>query len=99
MRRIRKELLILGSFLFIGIVLVPIATYVLGNAVFVDYQQYDGMGAFLRIFFGQLGSGHGPTWFIALSPFLVICCLRLAWLGVRGRRAPREAAAEAANGE
>ena len=65
--------------LFVGIVIMPIAIYIVGGAIFGDYggEGYDD-------FFGTIGlkirSGDNVAWFLVLSPYLAVLVLRLmAW--------------------
>ena len=79
---IRNELALLIGFLFIGIVVLPIAVYFVGQAIFGEYggQSYGQ-------FFGDIGSrirsGEGAAWFLVLSPYLGWQTLRLIAYGWR----------------
>lgn len=77
----RKELLLLSLLLFFGLVLMPIAIYVVGDAIFGEYGGH-GYGAFFKTLSGKLRSGDGVAWFLVLSPYLVWQVFRLmvfAW--------------------
>ena len=72
----------LAGFLFLGIAVLPIAVYVVGQAIFGDYG-----GQSYWQFFGDLGrrirAGQGAAWFLVLSPYLGWQTLRLIALGWR----------------
>lgn len=77
----RKELLLLSVLLFFGLVLMPIAIYVVGDAIFGDYGGH-GYGDFFKTLSGKLRGGDGVAWFLVLSPYLVWQVFRLmafAW--------------------
>lgn len=77
-----KELALLSGFLFLGLVIVPLLIYPVGQSVFGDYG-----GAGFGDFFGRLGSkirqGDLSAWFLVLAPYLGWQCLRLMVLGWR----------------
>ncbi len=81
-RRIfRKELLLLSLLLFFGLVLMPIAIYVVGDAVFGEYGGY-GYRDFFETLSGKLRRGDRVAWFLVLSPYLIWQVFRLmafAW--------------------
>lgn len=94
MKVLKKEAIVFAVFLLAGLLLIPVAIYVAGGAVFTDYQQYQGLGEFLGAFYRSLGALAKSTWFIVFSPYLVIQCLRLSWRAMRGpRKVSRETAA------
>ncbi len=77
----RKELLLLSLLLFFGLVLMPIAIYVVGDAVFGEYGGY-GYRDFFGTLSGKLRHGDRVAWFLVLSPYLVWQVFRLmafAW--------------------
>ena len=86
-KAITREAALLLGFLFLGLVLLPIAIYVVGQAIFGDY----GGGSYGH-FFSELSSrireGDLAAWFLVLSPYLGWQTLRLIALGWRlaGRR-------------
>ena len=79
---IRKELALLAGFLFVGIVLLPVAVYFVGQAIFGDYggQSYGQFFGDLSI---RIRSGETAAWFLVLSPYLGWQTLRLIALGWR----------------
>ena len=83
---VREASLLLGFF-FVGLVLLPIAIYVVGQAIFGDY----GGGSYGRFFSelsGRVRAGDPAAWFLVLSPYLGWQTLRLIGLAwrVAGRR-------------
>ena len=79
---IRKELAILAGFLFLGIVVLPIAVYFVGQAIFGEYggQSY---GQFFGDLVSRIRSGDGGAVFLVLSPYLGWQMLRLIAFGWR----------------
>lgn len=80
-RVFRKELLLLSVLLFFGIVLMPIAIYVVGDAIFGAYGGH-GYGDFFATLSGKLRHGDGVAWFLVGAPYLVWQVFRLmafAW--------------------
>lgn len=76
-----KEIALFTGLLFLGLVILPILIYFVGQSVF---GAYGGVG--YVDFFGTLGSkirnGDIVAWFLILSPYLGWQCLRLmvfAW--------------------
>ena len=83
LRRIfTKELALFAILLFFGLVVLPIAIWFVGKAVFGAYG-----GAGYMDFFGTLSakirSGDVVAWFLVLSPYLVWQIVRLTALGWR----------------
>ncbi len=83
---IREAALLLG-FVFVGLVLLPLAIYFVGQAIFGDYGG-DGYGHFFSELSGRIRAGDAAAWFLVLSPYLGWQSLRLIALGWRtaGRR-------------
>ncbi len=84
-RAVRKEVALLTGLLFFGIVLLPIAIYMTGQAVFGDYGGH-GYGDFFGTLSAKLRGGDLVAWFLVASPYLVWQCLRLmafAWRAAR----------------
>jgi hypothetical protein len=81
-RKILKEAALFTSLLFVGLVLMPIAIFWVGQNVF---GQYGGQG--YSDFFGKISSkirgGESVSWFFVLSPYLAWQLLRLTRLAWR----------------
>lgn len=71
------ELFLFSTLLFCGFVLLPVLIFLVGDQVFGDFDGGYGQ------FFGQISrdivSGRGVTWFLVLSPWLVIQVIRVTW--------------------
>ena len=80
-QRIRVEAALLTGLMFIGLVLVPIAIYIVGQKVFGAYAG-TGFGDFFGNLSQKIRQGDLVAWFLVLSPYLGWQCLRLmmvAW--------------------
>lgn len=80
--KLARELAWLAALLIVGIVLLPIAIWVVGRTIFGDYEG----GAYMDFFgalAGRLATGDLAAWFLVLSPYLAICTLRLSAFGWR----------------
>ena len=73
---------LLVGFLFLGIVVLPFAVYVVGQAIFGDYGA-QGYWQFFSDLGSRIRSGEGAAWFLVLSPYLGWQTLRLIALGWR----------------
>lgn len=81
-KAITREATLLVGFLFIGLVLLPVAIFFVGQAIFGDY----GGGSFSQFYSslsGRIRSGDAAAWFLVLSPYLGWQTLRLVALGWR----------------
>lgn len=77
-----RELVWLAALLFVGIVLLPVAIWLVGGVVFGDYEGGAFMD-FLGAIAGRLRTGDRAAWFLVLSPYLAIGALRLSACGWR----------------
>lgn len=78
---LKRELLLALGLLLAGILVLPAAVYGVGFLIFGEYPR--GLAAFYREIWGALASGNGGTWFLVLSPWLVVTAARLTWRGIR----------------
>lgn len=93
LRRIAtRELALLTVLLFVGIVLLPIAIWFAGSALFGDYGG-SGYDDFFGTLAAKIRRGDTVAWFLVLSPYLGIQSLRLMIWGWR-RTSPRRDAVE-----
>lgn len=84
-----KEVALFTGFLFVGLVVLPILVYQVGQAVFGTYGGV-GYGDFFRRLSHKVRSGDLAAWFLILAPYLGWQFLRLAALGWRAiGRLPR----------
>lgn len=79
---LKTEAMLFIGLLFVGLVLLPIAIWFVGHVVF---EAYEGAGytAFYGMLSGKIRSGDPVAWFLVLSPWLVLQCVRLMALGWR----------------
>ncbi len=79
-RRVRKRELIYGGIGAVaGFIVLPISIYTVGTLLLGPYAGGKSLGAFFAAFYGNLGHAIPRTWFIALSPYLAICVVRLSF--------------------
>lgn len=86
-RIITNEAALLLGLFFFGLAILPIAIYLVGQAIFGDY----GGGSYTHFYSelsGRVRAGDPAAWFLVMSPYLGWQCLRLIGLGwrVAGRR-------------
>jgi len=75
-----REAILFASLLLTGLVLLPVAIFIVGQSVFGDYGG-TGIAAFFKQIYRGLLNGHGVIWFLVLSPYLGWQLLRLTiWL-------------------
>lgn len=79
---LKTEAMLLIAFLFVGLVLLPVAVWFVGHVVFGAYEGA-GYAEFYGMLSGKIRSGDVGAWFLVLSPWLVVQCLRLMALGWR----------------
>lgn len=80
--RVTKETALFVGLLFFGMVVLPIAIYFVGQAVFGSYAG-TGYGDFYSTLSGKLRQFDRVAWFLVLSPYLAWQCLRLTALSWR----------------
>lgn len=81
-KKLTRETALLAILLFVGIVLMPIAIWFVGQALFGEYGG-TGFGDFFGTLSAKIRSGDRVAWFLVLSPYLSILCLRLMIWGWR----------------
>jgi hypothetical protein len=89
-QRATKELAVFAGFLFLGLVVVPIIIFQVGQIVFGEYGGV-GYGDFFGTLSAKIRSGDRVAWFLVLSPYLGWQCLRLlifGWRMTADRKAP-----------
>jgi hypothetical protein len=79
---LKKEGALFAVLLFAGFVLLPIAIWIVGKAVFGAYGG-TGYAEFFGVLSSKIRSGDLVAWFLVLSPYFVWQCLRLMALGWR----------------
>lgn len=92
-RWVRRELIIAGILIPIGVLLLPVAIYFTGQALLGQYSdQGEGIGKLYSDIFRDVGAGSVAAIVLVLSPWLGIQLLRLAWRPLRRKAVSREAA-------
>jgi len=81
-RRATKELALLAGLLFLGLVVVPMIIFKVGQTVFGTYGGA-GFADFFGTLNGKIREGDTFAWFLVLSPYLGWQCLRLMAFGWR----------------
>ena len=76
-RRVAKEFAVLFGFLFLGLAVLPLLIFVVGQAVFGEYGGM-GFGDFFGTLSAKVRSGDYVALFLVFSPYLGWQCLRLA---------------------
>ena len=90
-RIVRKEAGLIVGFLFVGLVVMPLAIYFVGQSIFGDYGGH-GYGQFFADLSGRIRSGDGVAWFLVLSPYLgwqTLRLMRFAWRLASDPKMPR----------
>lgn len=79
---LKKELALLLALLFVGIAILPVAVWFVGDIVFGAYDG-NGYAGFFGILASKLRAGEPAAWFLVASPWLGVQVIRLAALGWR----------------
>ena len=80
--RTLSELALLSGLVFIGLAVVPVAIYVVGEAFFGEYGG-GGFTAFYGHLHAEFRDGNPAVWLLLLSPYLLWQLLRATAWGVR----------------
>lgn len=81
-QRARREAGLFVGLLVVGIVIMPIAIYLVGATIFGDYGG-EGFGDFFGTLAVKIRSGDRVAWFLVLSPYLALLVMRLMVWGWR----------------
>ncbi len=79
---VTREVLLFLALAIAGIVLLPLAVFFVGDAVFGSYGG-DGFGEFLESLLAKLGRADRFAWLLVLSPYIILQLLRIMALGWR----------------
>lgn len=78
-QRITRETALFVGLLSAGLVLLPIAVWLVGGALFGEYGGA-GYKGFFALLSGKIREGDGVAWFLVLSPYVSVSVIRLmAW--------------------
>lgn len=86
-QRLTTEVALLTGFLFVGLVLMPIAIYAVGQSVFGDYAGL-GYWDFFANLSGKVRDGNLVAIFLIASPYIgwqIVRLAALAWRSVAVR--------------
>lgn len=72
------ELVLAATLLCVGLIVLPVAVYWVGQFVVGEYENDGGILGLLGAIWSDLGRGRIPAWILVLSPYVVIQLLRLA---------------------
>ena len=81
-KAITREAGLFLGLLLVGLVLLPVAVYVVGQAIFGDYGG-GSYGHFFSELSGRIRAADPAAWFLVLSPYLGWQTLRLIGMGWR----------------
>ena len=84
LQTLRREFFTLVLLLFVGVLLLPTAVYLVGQQVFGDYGGH-GFGGFFRHLHGEARAGNPVVLFLLLSPYLLWQAFRLTIFAFRRR--------------
>lgn len=79
-QRAKKETGLLLVLLFIGLVVMPIATFIVGEQFFGAYGG-NGYSDFFGTISGKVRTGDVVAWFLILAPYLAWQTVRLTAFG------------------
>src|SRR6201985_397715 len=85
---LRRELLVLGVALLCGLVLIPLAIWMVGNRILGPYTHgldptAGGPSRLLADFFAGLGHGSVIFWCVGVGPYVILSLGRLLYLFLR----------------
>ena len=81
-RPIPRETLLFLVLALVGIALLPLAIFFVGDAVFGSYGG-GGFGDFFESLLGKLGRADRFAWLLVLSPYILVQVVRLMVIGWR----------------
>lgn len=96
--RLKKETALLVVLGFVGLAVLPLCIWFVGQAVFGEYES-GGLGSFFGALQRELREGEPAAWFLLLSPWLLWQLARLTLWGFRQLGQGRQASAAAAREE
>jgi hypothetical protein len=79
----QRELALAALLLAMGLVVLPIAVYWVGQHVVGDYAAEGGLWGLVGEIWAGLGQANFLAWALVLSPYVVIQLARGAWLLAR----------------
>jgi len=92
-RRLRFELIFASVGLAFGLFLLPALIFWVGATLLGPYGENTALSTFYVDFYGDLASGSGRAWILALGPVTLAYLLRVVFIGARAKNV------EAADGD
>ena len=77
---LKRELIVAGVLLAIGLLALPVAVYVVGQEIIGDYASEAGLFGLLGRIWSDFLSLQPGAWLLVLSPYAVVQLLRLGLL-------------------
>jgi hypothetical protein len=84
--RLRRELILAGICLILGLVVLPALIYLVGTQLLGVYGGGPHIGSFFGDFFRNLLSAAPRTWFIVFAPYVLLWMLRLVFWPWGGKK-------------
>jgi hypothetical protein len=78
MARYKYELILLGSLLGSGVLVLPFVVYVVGIEIVGPYEGEHGPFGLLASILAAVARGNWAAWVLVLSPYLIVQLTRLA---------------------
>jgi hypothetical protein len=80
---VRRELIVAGVALALGLFVLPGLIYFMGAALLGPYAENRGVGAFYADFFRDLGEPSGRAWALVVGPLVLVTAIRAVFIGVK----------------
>lgn len=90
---LKKETVLFLRFLLIGLVVLPIAIYIVGQKAFGPYVEDGGFFTFLGHLYTDFFTGAPAALLLGLGPYLLWQLVRLTWRIFRSGRTQADTAA------
>jgi hypothetical protein len=75
---LRKELILAGTLVGVGLLVLPPTVYWVGRQVVGEYESAAGLIGLMDQIWSEFFTGQPAAWLLVMSPYLVVQLLRLA---------------------
>ena len=75
---LKKELVLAGALLGVGLLVLPPAVYWVGRQVVGDYESDAGLLGLMGQIWSEFFTGQPAAWLLVVSPYVLVLSLRLA---------------------
>jgi len=75
---LRKELILAGTLVGVGLLVLPPAVYWVGQQVVGEYESDAGLLGLMDQIWSEFFTGRPAAWLLVMSPYLLVQSLRLA---------------------